>query len=73
MKPTKQLLKYLISDYLSAAAAWAVFFLYRKVYIEPLKYGYKIPIEFDTQFFLGVIIIPFSGLSCIMPRVTTAK
>lgn len=58
MKVGRQLLKYIISDFFSAAIAWSLFFIYRKTYIEPLKFGHEIPIEFDTRFYLGVTIIP---------------
>ena len=58
MKTGKQLLKYIISDFLSAAIAWTLFFVYRKAFIEPLKFGHEVPVEFDTRFYLGVTIIP---------------
>ncbi len=58
MKKTPQLLKYLISDYLAAILSWSCFYIFRKAYIEPLKFGYKIPISFDERFYLGLLIIP---------------
>ncbi len=58
MKKTPQLLKYLISDYLAAIFSWSCFYIFRKAYIEPLKFGYKIPISFDERFYLGLLIIP---------------
>ncbi len=54
----RQTLKYFISDFLSSAVAWSLFYIYRRLFIEPLKYGYKIPLTFDTKFALGLIIIP---------------
>lgn len=62
MNRRKQLIRYLVSDFLSAAIAWAAFYIYRKVYIEPLKFGHSVPIEFDTKFYLGIILIPMSWL-----------
>ena len=53
-----QLIKYITSDYLSAALSWSCFYIYRKVYIEPMKYGEDIPISFNTKFYLGVLLIP---------------
>jgi exopolysaccharide biosynthesis polyprenyl glycosylphosphotransferase len=67
VKPVKlnrrrQLAKYIISDWLSAAMSWSLFYLFRKVYIEPQKFGYPIHIQLDIRFFLGLSIIPFFWL-----------
>lgn len=58
MNRKKQLLKYLISDFISAGASWTLFFVFRKIYIESEKFGYPVPVEFDHAFFLGLAIIP---------------
>jgi exopolysaccharide biosynthesis polyprenyl glycosylphosphotransferase len=58
MNKKPQLAKYLISDYLAAVVSWTCFYIFRKAYIEPLKFGYKIPISFDERFYLGLLIIP---------------
>jgi exopolysaccharide biosynthesis polyprenyl glycosylphosphotransferase len=50
--------KYLLADYFAAVLAWISFFTYRKLYIEPDKYGYNIPVEPDNNLWLGLIIIP---------------
>jgi exopolysaccharide biosynthesis polyprenyl glycosylphosphotransferase len=52
-----QLIKYITSDFLSAALSWSCFYIYRKIYVEPLKYE-DVPITFDSKFFLGIIVIP---------------
>jgi exopolysaccharide biosynthesis polyprenyl glycosylphosphotransferase len=57
-----QLAKYVFSDWLSAAVSWSLFYLFRKIYIEPLKFGYPIDIELDVRFFLGLSLIPFFWL-----------
>ena len=57
MNPKKQLLKYLISDFLAAGASWTLFFVFRKVYIESKKFGYPIPIDFNHSYFLGLAIL----------------
>jgi exopolysaccharide biosynthesis polyprenyl glycosylphosphotransferase len=62
MRERKQLLKYITSDFIAATLAWTLFFLYRKSYIEPLKFGHKVQVDFDHQFYLGVIIIPISWI-----------
>ena len=53
---------YVVFDFLSSALAWTIFFIFRKAYVEPDKFGYKIPIEFDNQFFFGLIFIPIFWL-----------
>ncbi len=53
-----QLAKYLIADLLAASLAWGCFYVYRKLFIEPLKFGYPIPVEFGTRFYLGLVFIP---------------
>jgi exopolysaccharide biosynthesis polyprenyl glycosylphosphotransferase len=53
-----QLTKYLISDFISASLAWGCFYVYRKIFIEPLKFGYAIPVQLGPRFFLGLVLIP---------------
>jgi exopolysaccharide biosynthesis polyprenyl glycosylphosphotransferase len=57
-----QLAKYVFSDWLSAAMSWSLFYLFRKLYIEPQKFGYPINIELDVRFYLGLSLIPFFWL-----------
>ena len=58
MNKRKQVSRYIISDILSAAIAWSLFYIFRKEYIEPLKFGYSIPLTFGNRYFLGLFIIP---------------
>lgn len=51
-------LKYFIADFIMAALAWVAFYIYRKVYIEPLKFEEQVAIEFNDRFFLALILIP---------------
>jgi exopolysaccharide biosynthesis polyprenyl glycosylphosphotransferase len=53
-----QVLKYIAWDYFSAVIAWLSFFAYRKLFIEPDKFGYQIPVEPDINLYLGLIVIP---------------
>jgi exopolysaccharide biosynthesis polyprenyl glycosylphosphotransferase len=53
-----QVARYLVFDLIAALLSWVLFFVYRKVYIEPEKFGYKIPVEFDRNFYLALIFIP---------------
>lgn len=55
MNKTGQVIKYLLSDTIAAASAWVLFFMYRKVNIESVKFGIKVPIIFDHKFQEGLI------------------
>jgi len=57
-----QLARYLISDFISAGAAWTLFYIFRKAVIETQKFGYQIPIQFGTKFYLALIILPLFWL-----------
>ena len=58
MNKTKQILKYLITDLLMSVISWTCFYSFRKIFIETQKFGYKIPLEFNTQFYKSLIFIP---------------
>ena len=58
MNRRKQVSKYLTSDFLAAGLSWTLFFIFRKVFIETNKFGYPIPIEFNSSFFVGLAILP---------------
>jgi len=62
MNKKKQALKYIISDYVSASIAWFLFNLFRKEYIESVKFGYEIKPEFDIVFFSVIFTIPLFWL-----------
>jgi exopolysaccharide biosynthesis polyprenyl glycosylphosphotransferase len=53
-----QISKYVLFDYLSATVAWFLFYRFRKVYLEPSKFGYEIPLDYDQNFYLGLLAIP---------------
>ncbi len=53
-----QIIKYLTADGFSAAAAWTAFYVFRKLYLEPIKFGYEVELTFDKNYFLGLLIIP---------------
>jgi len=58
MHKNLQVLRYLVFDIIAAVVSWTLFYIYRKIYIEPIKFGYKIPVEFDSKFYLALIFIP---------------
>ncbi len=49
---------YFLSDYIASALAWTLFYIYRLEFVEPQKYGYKIPITFDKNYYLAILFIP---------------
>ena len=48
----------MIFDIIAAIVSWTLFYIYRKLYIEPIKFGYNIPVEFDNKFYLALVFIP---------------
>ena len=60
MNKTLQVLKYVLADFASASLAWSLFYLYRKFFIEPDKFGVNPEIVFDHQYTLGILILPIS-------------
>ena len=63
MKNTRlQRLKYLIPDAFAAALAYTLLYIFRKTVIEPRAFGYKVPVTFSHEFYLGVILIPLFWL-----------
>lgn len=58
MNSRRQILKYIVSDFLFSSAAWFLFFSFRKKIIETQYFGYPIQLTYDVKFFLGLLIIP---------------
>lgn len=58
MHKNLQIIRYLVFDIVAVLISWILFYSYRKIYIEPLKFGYEIPLEFTRQFYLALIILP---------------
>jgi exopolysaccharide biosynthesis polyprenyl glycosylphosphotransferase len=54
----RQITKYVVADLLAAATAWTILFIYRKKILEPERFGEDVKLEFDANFYLGLIIIP---------------
>jgi exopolysaccharide biosynthesis polyprenyl glycosylphosphotransferase len=50
-------IKHLFFDALSAAAAWTLFYCYRKIYIESIKFGAEVPIVFNSKFYSALFLI----------------
>lgn len=63
MNKKNQVIKYLLSDYLSAMLVWALFFVYRKYSINPEILDHiNENIFSDFKFYIGIIVIPFFWL-----------
>lgn len=58
----KQRLLYILFDFLAAMAAWVLFFLFRKIYIEPQVFGAGVPLNFGSRFWIGVFGLPFAWI-----------
>ncbi len=63
MNVNKHRALYILSDYLAAAISWTVFFIFRKLVIEARTLGQTPDINLDTQFWLGITLIPLFWLS----------
>lgn len=58
----KQRLLYVLFDFLAAMAAWVLFFLFRKIHIEPQVFGSVVPITFGSRFWAGTLSLPFAWI-----------
>ena len=62
MNRKKFTIQYIISDALSSALAWTLFYIFRKIYVEPAKFEYKIDIRFDENYYIALVAIPIFWL-----------
>ena len=62
MNKKLQVSKYITADLSSSIIAWTLFYIFRKLYIEPEKFGKEVPIIFEKQFFWSVLLIPLFWL-----------
>lgn len=58
MHKNLQVARYLVFDIVASLLSWVLFYSYRKIYIEPLKFGYEIPIELTSNFYFALLFIP---------------
>jgi exopolysaccharide biosynthesis polyprenyl glycosylphosphotransferase len=54
---------YVLLDFISASLSWAIFYIYRKIQVEPQVFGYEIPFELGVKFYTGIITIPLFWLT----------
>ena len=57
MNKTWQVTKYVLSDIVAAASAWILFYTYRKVNVESVKFGIEVPVLFDYKFIEGLLTV----------------
>ena len=62
MKNAGKILVYILTDWLAASAAWTILYAYRKLYLEPARFGNEVRLDFDVNFFLGLALVPFFWL-----------
>lgn len=58
MDKRKQVAKYMTFDAVAAGLAWAVFYIFRKVYLETGSYVGIEKIQLDTNFWVALFVIP---------------
>jgi len=58
MDRRKLVARYVAADILGSALAWTLFYLYRKAYLEPIKFGHAVPLELDANYVKGLVLIP---------------
>ncbi len=58
MNKAKQITWYVIADILAAGLAWCLFFIFRKIYLEPLKFGHTVELVFNERFYYGLLFLP---------------
>ncbi|MBK6894529.1 MAG: sugar transferase [Flavobacteriales bacterium] len=49
---------YVVADLVATALAWTLFFLFRKMYLEPLKFHCPVPVDLDHRYWLGLSVVP---------------
>lgn len=59
MNKARERFKYILFDFLGSSAAWLLFFLFRKKFIEFSRFGYHIPFDpNDKNLYYALILIP---------------
>lgn len=63
MNRRKQIARYMFFDAFAAALAWALFYIFRKIYLEKGVFEYLGTINLDTNFWVALFCIPAFWLS----------
>lgn len=59
----RQTVKYIVFDTLSAMAAWAALFLFRKIFVEQMGFHDAGKVFCDSNFWLGLVLVPIGWLA----------
>jgi len=62
MNKRLQVIKYISADYFAALIAWTLFFVYRKLAVDPHVFAHLQDVFLDFKLYLGIIIIPIYWL-----------
>jgi len=62
MNKRLQLTLHVLFDFITAASAWALFYTFRKHYIEHISVRHYSEVIYNQQFYLGLIFVPFFWL-----------
>ena len=62
MNKRLQVIKYIIVDFLAAAIAWCLFFIFRKYSLEPDMLEHINEVLHDPNFYIGIAIVPMFWL-----------
>jgi exopolysaccharide biosynthesis polyprenyl glycosylphosphotransferase len=62
VKKRNLVILYVLLDFIAASLSWTCFYIYRKTYIESEVFGYEIPLELGSRFFIGILTIPAAWL-----------
>jgi FlaA1/EpsC-like NDP-sugar epimerase len=57
-----QTIKFIAADWLAAALAWGLFYIYRKLFIESHDFTIT-TVDFNKQFLYGIILLPLSWIT----------
>lgn len=49
---------YRFFDVVASEIVWVSFYIFRKKFLEPKKFGTEVPVEFDANFYWGLLVIP---------------
>lgn len=58
IKFRRHTLLFISFDFVAAMLAWFSFYAYRKLFIEPDKFGYAVPVEATGNLYMGLLLIP---------------
>ena len=53
-----QIFKQLLADWFSAQLAYFFYYSFRKIYLEPIRFGMPVELEYNSTFWMAIFIIP---------------